>query len=446
MWVHGDWARIDDEGYWYIEGRSDDKLKVAGKRVGPAEVESAAVAHAAVSEAAAVGVPHEIKGEGIVVFCVLRPGREESDILAGEIKYKIAELLGKPLRPERCGSSRSCRRRATRRSCGASSAAPYLGKSDLGTSRRSRIPPRSRHPSARALSMSADVDVLIVGAGHGGLGAAARLLRRRRDVLLVDANARVGDPWRQRWASLRLFTPRFYNALPGVPFPDGGDPFPSKDEVADYHERYARKLGVPLQTREPRDAMRRGAAGFEAAVCDETIRARNVVIATGAHNTPRIPSFASALGSDVTQLHTATTDRSAPSTWPVLVVGARNSARRSRPRSRGHIHDHRARHAAAAGAGALAQPGVVAHLSSAQSHPAWSARLVVAALAAGGAHVPRGGPRAKRACGTPASNAACGRRGSERGAVCRRQHARTAHCDLGDRLSHRRLMGRRAIG
>jgi acetyl-CoA synthetase len=100
VWVHGDWARIDDEGYWYIEGRSDDTLKVAGKRVGPAEVESAAVAHPAVSEAAAVGVPHEIKGEGIVVFCVLRPGRDETDALAREIKDKIAELLGKPLRPE----------------------------------------------------------------------------------------------------------------------------------------------------------------------------------------------------------------------------------------------------------------------------------------------------------------------------------------------------------
>src|SRR2546425_8238132 len=72
-WVHGDWARIDDEGYWYIEGRSDDTLKIAGKRVGPAEVESAAVAHPAVSEAAAIGVPHEIKGEAIVVFVVPRP-------------------------------------------------------------------------------------------------------------------------------------------------------------------------------------------------------------------------------------------------------------------------------------------------------------------------------------------------------------------------------------
>src|SRR5258708_26983639 len=73
VWVHGDWARIDDEGFWYIEGRSDDTLKIAGKRVGPAEVESAAVANAAVSEAAAIGVPDELKGEATVVFAVAKP-------------------------------------------------------------------------------------------------------------------------------------------------------------------------------------------------------------------------------------------------------------------------------------------------------------------------------------------------------------------------------------
>jgi acetyl-CoA synthetase len=132
VWQHGDWARVDDEGYWYIEGRSDDTLKVAGKRVGPAEVESAAVAHPAVSEAAAVGVPHEIKGEGIVVFCVLRPGRAASDALAKEVQDKVAELLGKPLRPEavrfvaQLPKTRNAKilRRVIR--------GAYLGKADLG--------------------------------------------------------------------------------------------------------------------------------------------------------------------------------------------------------------------------------------------------------------------------------------------------------------------------
>jgi len=131
-WVHGDWARIDDEGYWYIEGRSDDTLKVAGKRVGPAEVESAAVAHPAVSEAAAVGVPHEIKGEAIVVFAVLKPGNDPNPTLARAVQDKVAEQLGKPLRPEavrfvsQLPKTRNAKilRRVIR--------GAYLGKQDLG--------------------------------------------------------------------------------------------------------------------------------------------------------------------------------------------------------------------------------------------------------------------------------------------------------------------------
>ncbi len=100
VWVHGDWARIDSDGFWYIEGRSDDTLKVAGKRVGPAEVESAATAHAAVLEAAAIGVPHELKGEAIVVFVVLRAGHDATEALGREIADSIADRLGRPLRPE----------------------------------------------------------------------------------------------------------------------------------------------------------------------------------------------------------------------------------------------------------------------------------------------------------------------------------------------------------
>ncbi len=132
VWVHGDWARVDAAGYWYIEGRSDDTLKVAGKRVGPAEVESAAVAHAAVLEAAAIGVPHEIKGEAIVVLVVLRPSQKASASLAREVQDKVAELLGKPLRPEevrfvsQLPKTRNAKvlRRVIR--------GAYLGKSDLG--------------------------------------------------------------------------------------------------------------------------------------------------------------------------------------------------------------------------------------------------------------------------------------------------------------------------
>ena len=99
-WVHGDWAEIDADGFWYIRGRSDDTIKVAGKRIGPAEVEAAALAHPAVAAAAAVGVPHEIKGEAVVVFAVVRPGCEEGDALRAEIAEAIVRALGKALKPE----------------------------------------------------------------------------------------------------------------------------------------------------------------------------------------------------------------------------------------------------------------------------------------------------------------------------------------------------------
>jgi acetyl-CoA synthetase len=99
LWVHGDWAMIDADGYWYILGRSDDTIKVAGKRLGPAEVESAAVAHGGVAEAAAIGVPDPLKGEHVVVFCV--PRGESSQALTKEIGEAITRSLGKALKPER---------------------------------------------------------------------------------------------------------------------------------------------------------------------------------------------------------------------------------------------------------------------------------------------------------------------------------------------------------
>jgi acetyl-CoA synthetase len=101
VWVHGDWTLVDEDGYWYVQGRSDDTLKVAGKRLGPAEVESVLVAHPAVAEAAAVGVPHAVKGEAIVCFAVLRPGQGASEPLRAELGALVAERLGRALRPER---------------------------------------------------------------------------------------------------------------------------------------------------------------------------------------------------------------------------------------------------------------------------------------------------------------------------------------------------------
>jgi acetyl-CoA synthetase len=101
VWVHGDWAYIDPDGFWYIHGRSDDTLKIAGKRVGPAEVESVLVGHPAVNEAAAIGVPHEVKGETVVCFAVLRPGHVPSDELRTELVERVVQHMGKAIRPER---------------------------------------------------------------------------------------------------------------------------------------------------------------------------------------------------------------------------------------------------------------------------------------------------------------------------------------------------------
>jgi acetyl-CoA synthetase len=101
VWTHGDWASVDDDGYWFLHGRSDDTLNIAGKRIGPAELESAAVSHAAVAEAAAIGVPHEVKGEAAWLFCVLRPGVDPTPACAIEIATSVTDDLGKAFKPER---------------------------------------------------------------------------------------------------------------------------------------------------------------------------------------------------------------------------------------------------------------------------------------------------------------------------------------------------------
>ena len=99
VWTHGDWASIDEDGYWSLHGRSDDTLNIAGKRIGPAELESAALDHPAVAEAAAVGIPHEVKGEVAWLFCGLRPGAEADDGRAS--RPSVGAALGKAFAPER---------------------------------------------------------------------------------------------------------------------------------------------------------------------------------------------------------------------------------------------------------------------------------------------------------------------------------------------------------
>jgi acetyl-CoA synthetase len=99
IWVHGDYAAVDEDGAWYILGRSDDTLKIAGKRLGPAEVESIVIEHPLVTEAAAVGLPDDVKGSTLAIFCVLVPGSVGDSRLAGELRDHVAAALGKPLSP-----------------------------------------------------------------------------------------------------------------------------------------------------------------------------------------------------------------------------------------------------------------------------------------------------------------------------------------------------------
>ena len=98
VWTHGDWASVDEDGYWFLHGRSDDTLNIAGKRIGPAELESAAIGSGLVAEAAAVGVPHEVKGETAWIFCVARPDVEPD---AARVAGAVADALGKAFTPER---------------------------------------------------------------------------------------------------------------------------------------------------------------------------------------------------------------------------------------------------------------------------------------------------------------------------------------------------------
>ena len=98
VWVHGDWASVDEDGFWFLHGRSDDTLNIAGKRIGPAELESAAVGHPAVREAAAIGVPHPVKGETAWIFCCLLPGAEATE---ADVAAHVAAELGKAFKPDR---------------------------------------------------------------------------------------------------------------------------------------------------------------------------------------------------------------------------------------------------------------------------------------------------------------------------------------------------------
>jgi putative flavoprotein involved in K+ transport len=144
--------------------------------------------------------------------------------------------------------------------------------------------------------------------------------------VILDQHHRIGDAWRTRWDSLRLFTPAPYNGLPGMPCPGSHSSYPTKDEIADYLESYARAFELPLRTGAAVVNLSKRGSRFVVACGDSTVFAENVVVATGAYHTPRIPPFAGAPDENILQLHSkAYRNPSQIRDGGVLVVGAGNS-------------------------------------------------------------------------------------------------------------------------
>ena len=169
-------------------------------------------------------------------------------------------------------------------------------------------------------------DVVVVGAGQAGLAAGYHLARRDADVVLLDGADRVGDSWRRRWDSLRLFTPAAYSGLPGMPFPAAPAHLPDKDEAADYLERYAERFELPVRTGVRVRSLRRDGEWFALDAGDRTYEARRVIVATGPFQRPRVPDLAARVDPAVAQLHSSQyTNPWALPEGPVLVVGAGNS-------------------------------------------------------------------------------------------------------------------------
>ncbi|PVU82022.1 portal protein [Cellulomonas sp. WB94] len=170
------------------------------------------------------------------------------------------------------------------------------------------------------------IDTVVIGAGQAGLAAGFYLAQQGRPFFILEAHERVGDSWRRRWDSLRLFTPARYDALPGSRYPGSPWAFPTREEFADYLERYADERGLPVRTRTVVRRLAREGTGYVVETDDGRLLADHVVVATGYDRLPQMPALRAELAPTITQLHSA--DYRNPAQIPdgdVLVVGAGNS-------------------------------------------------------------------------------------------------------------------------
>jgi putative flavoprotein involved in K+ transport len=170
------------------------------------------------------------------------------------------------------------------------------------------------------------VETVVIGGGQAGLAVAYHLTRLGRRCVVLDAGDRIGDRWRNRWDSLRLFTPNGYNGLPSMRFPGPATAFPTKDEVAGYLEAYAARFDLAVHTGATVDRLARDGERYVVEAGGRSIGAATVVVATGAYGDPWIPTFADQLDPDIVQFHSSGyRNPSQLSDGDTLVVGAGNS-------------------------------------------------------------------------------------------------------------------------